>query len=141
MSALNYHSPSRPTRSNAKALYELLSDFNNFPKVLPADKISDFKLTPDGCTFNIQGIAALKVVFEKKTPFSEIVYHITGPAKTDLHLQVLFGLHEGKSTAEVHLAAHLNPFIKAMAEKPLRTLVNTIGEKLSELDVNDHEKN
>jgi hypothetical protein len=141
VSALNYHSPSRPTRSESKALYELLSDFKNFPKVLPADKISDFKLTDEGCSFNIQGIAALKVVFEKKMPHSEIIYHITGPAKTDLHLQVLFARHDGINTAEVHMAAHLNPFIKAMAEKPLRTLVNTIGEKLSELDANDYEKN
>jgi hypothetical protein len=141
LSALNYHNPPRPTRSSSIALFELLSDFKNFPKVLPSDKISDFKLFDEGCSFNIQGIASLKVVFEKKIPHSEIVYHITGPAKTDVHLQVLFATHDGKNTSEIHLAAHLNPFLKAMAEKPLKTLVNTISEKLSDLDVKDYEKN
>jgi hypothetical protein len=141
VSALTYHSPARPTRSESKALFNFLSDFRNFPKVLPADRISDFKVTDEGCSFNIQGIAALKVRFEKKTPHSEIVYHITGPAKTDLRLQVLLATNGSAHSAELHMAAHLNPFLKAMAEKPLKSLVNTIAEKLSDLDMKDYEKN
>ncbi len=117
-----------------QSLYSFLIDFKNFPQVLPAEKISDFKLTEDGCSFNIQGIAALKVALEKKILNREVVYHITGPARSELRLQVLFSGDESlPGNSEVIMAAHLNPFLKAMAEKPLRTLANTIAEKLADL--------
>ena len=40
-------------------------------------------------------------------------------------------------TCKVELSGDLNPIIKAMAEKPLTQLVNTMSLKLSELKISE----
>lgn len=141
MSVLHFHSPPRANHSSSRALFELLSDFRNFPQILPMERISEFKAEQGTCTFNIQGIAALHVNIESASPFKEIMYRITGPAKSELKLLMKLTGDEGKGTNELELAAHLNPFLKVMAEKPLKTLVATIAEKVAELNINDPHEN
>lgn len=136
MSSLNLNSTPRKTKSDISALYDFLTDFRNFEKVLPADRIADFRAGENECSFVIQGIAALKVNLEEKVPAKEIRYHIAGPANAVIKLVVVFDGEPGNpGTCDLQMAAHLNPFLKAMAEKPLRTLVNTIAQKISELEL------
>ena len=136
MASLNLDSAPRKTHSTIESLYNFLTDFRNFPAVLPAEKIADFQADEQSCSFVIQGIAALKVQLENKVPNSEILYNITGPANSMIKLTVLLtGEPDQPGTSDVQMAAHLNPFLKAMAEKPLRTLVNTIALKISELEI------
>lgn len=136
MASLNIDSAPRNTKSSVDALYNFLTDFRNFSEVLPADRIADFRATENECSFVVQGIAALKVALEDKEPHGRINYNITGPAGSVIKLVLLFSGNAGQSgTCEVQMAAHLNPFLKAMAEKPLRTLVNTIAQKVSEIEI------
>lgn len=141
MSALHFNSAPRENHSANRELFEFLTDFRNFSLILPADRVSDFKLTDEGCVFNIQGVAALKAKIESQSPHSEIIYLITGPARTELHLRVHFIKADNKEKSEVELAAHLNPVLKMMAEKPLKSLVNTIGEKLAALNLQSIHEN
>lgn len=137
MSSLNLDSSPRKTKSDISSLYGFLTDFRNFEKVLPADRIADFRAGENDCSFVVQGIAALKVSLESKLPDREIRYQIAGPANSVIKLAVLFTGEAGKpGNCDVQMAAHLNPFIKAMAEKPLRSLVNTIAQKISEIELN-----
>lgn len=137
MSSLNIDSAPRKTHSPIRSLFEFLTDFRNFQSVLPADRVADFKATEQSCSFTVPGVAALKVQLEKKEPHSLILYHITGPANSVLKLSVVFaGDAAAPGTCDVQMAAHINPFLKAVAEKPLRNLVNTIAQKISELEIN-----
>lgn len=109
-----------------------MSDFNHFKHLLPEDKITNFECTSEQCSFGIKGLMPLTIKIKEKTPPSIITFETTGLAK------FVFTLHihlNDTQQAYVQLEGDMNPFIKAMAEKPLLELVNTMALKLSNLEL------
>ncbi|MCE3229432.1 MAG: hypothetical protein K0S32_3983 [Bacteroidetes bacterium] len=137
MAAFTITSDINPTKSPIKNLYEFLGDFKNFDSILPHDKIEDFKFNENECSFNIKGITPMTIKMAEKSPHESILFTSEGLAKFNFNLKVHFiGDASSAGECKVELMGDLNPFIKTMAEKPLTTLVNTMSEKLSELQVN-----
>lgn len=70
----------------------------------------------------------------EKVPYQYILFSSEGLAKFNFNLKAVFS-GEADTTGEctVELRGDLNPFIKAMAEKPLESLVNTMSLRLSQL--------
>jgi len=130
------HSNTHNTLSELKLLYDFLSDFKNFEAILPQDKVQDFTFNGDQCSFTIKGITPMTVKLKEKNPHTFILFSTEGLAKFNFSLKVNFIGYENKTgQCEVELTGDLNPFIKAMAEKPLKTLVDTMSEKLSLLNL------
>ena len=127
-------SGTQTTKATIKELYEFLIDFKNFASILPEDKVANFQYTADSCSFNIRGITALTIKQISKTPYSSIKFQSEGLAKFNFILEAKF-IGEAEKTGEcvIELFADMNPFIKVMAEKPLKGLVDTMALRLSEL--------
>lgn len=128
--------PSSTQKANStnKALYEYLVDFANFKDILPEDRTENFSHDQESCSFNIKGIAPLKIVFLEKEPFSRIKYTTQGLKRFDFFLEVTFrGEQDEVGECKVEMTGDMNPFILKMAEAPLQNLVNTMNQKLSEL--------
>jgi len=115
-------------RSSTDSVFDFMGDFNNFKHLLPDDKINNFECTSEQCSFGIKGLMPLTIKIKERLPSSRITFETTGIAKFvfTLHIHLL----ENQKT-NVELEGDINPFIKAMAEKPLRELVNTMATKLS----------
>jgi len=126
-------STTHAAQSAAPELFHFIGDFNNFKHLLPEDKIENFTCTADSCSFNIRGITPLNIRIKEKVPFNRVSFQTEGLAKFSftLHAHLNEGAH-GKASCMVELEGDLNPFIKAMAEKPLTQLVNTMAEKLAQ---------
>jgi hypothetical protein len=125
------------TKATIKELYDFLIDFKNFRSILPEDKVENFEYTADSCSFNIRGITALTIKQISKTPHSSIKFQSEGLAKFNFVLEAkLIGEAERPGQCCIELLADMNPFIKVMAEKPLTGLVNTMAQKLSQLEIN-----
>lgn len=140
MAAFTIVSESNKTKSSLKNLFEFLSDFKNFASILPEDKVENFQFSGDQCSFNIKGITPMTIKLVEKNPYQFILFSSEGLAKFNFSLKVSFtGNAEQPGECKVDLMGDLNPFIKAMAEKPLGTLVNTMSLKLSQLNLNSHE--
>jgi hypothetical protein len=137
LAEFSVESETKDTVSSIRDLFGFLSDFKNFPSILPADKVEDFKYSGDECSFNIKGITAMTVKMTEKKPYEHIYFSSEGLAKFNFKLHVFFiGNDPGsKGSCRVELIADLNPFIKMMAEKPLAQLVDTMVQKLAELKV------
>ncbi|MBL7912178.1 MAG: hypothetical protein JNJ41_14050 [Bacteroidia bacterium] len=137
MSAFTIISETNSTQSTLKSLFDFLSDFKNFGSILPEDKVEDFKFTDTECSFNIKGITpmTIKKVEVKENEF--ILFSSQGLAKFNFSLKVFF-IGEPLQTGQckIELMGDLNPFIKAMAEKPLTALTNSMSLKLSQLKLN-----
>jgi hypothetical protein len=130
------HSESHATASGIKSLYDFLSDFKNFASVLPEDKVDNFQYTEEQCSFNIKGITPMTIKVAEKKPYEFILFSSDGLAKFNFSLHVQFsGDAEKPGTCKIDLMGDLNPFIKAMAEKPLTALVNSMSLKLSQLQL------
>ena len=129
-------SETKPTKSAIKELYDFLSDFKNFASILPEDKVENFQYSGDSCSFTIRGITALTIKLISKTPHTSIKFQSEGLAKFNFILEAKFiGEAEKTGECQIELFADMNPFIKVMAEKPLKGLVDTMVTRLSELQL------
>ncbi|MDO8998930.1 MAG: hypothetical protein Q7W45_04120 [Bacteroidota bacterium] len=137
MGAFTILSDTNSTQSTLKSLFEFLSDFKNFQSILPEDKVENFKFTEEECSFNIKGITPMTIKKVDAKPFEFILFSSEGLAKFNFSLKVIFiGEPNQKGECKIELMGDLNPFIKAMAEKSLIGLTNTMSLKLSQLNLN-----
>ena len=121
-------SETHSVQSTTDSLFDFMGDFNNFKHLLPEDKITNFECTSEQCSFGIRGLMPLTIKIKERLPSSRITFETTGVAKFVFTLHIHF-LENQKTNVE--LEGDMNPFIKAMAEKPLRELVNTMASKLA----------
>lgn len=136
MAAFTIPAPQRPTRSPVGKLFGFISDFRNFASILPEDKVQDFSHSANECTFTIRGITKMTVKLAEKHPFHTIVFTSEGLGRFNFLLRVNFTGDAGSTgECQVTMEGDLNPFILKMAEKPLEALVNTMCEKLSQLEL------
>jgi hypothetical protein len=126
------------TVSNLEALYNFLIDFKNFESILPTDKIEDFKVLDTSCSFVIKGITPITIKIKEQNKYDYILFSSEGLAKFDFDLHVFFigQPTSNVGTCRIEMVGNLNPFIKAMAEKPLLALINSMSLKLSQLKIN-----
>jgi carbon monoxide dehydrogenase subunit G len=120
------------TQSTSQSLFDFMGDFNNFKHLLPEDKIQNFECTSEQCSFGIKGLMPLTIKIKERVPTSRITFETTGIAKFvfTLHIHLL-----NEQRTNVELEGDMNPFIKAMAEKPLSDLVNTMATRLAALNI------
>lgn len=136
MAAFTINSETNNTLSSLKSLFDFLSDFKNFQSILPEDKVENFQFASDECSFNIKGITPMKIKKVDATPHEFILFSSEGLAKFNFSLKVFFiGEASQKGQCKVELTGDLNPFIKAMAEKSLAALTNTMSLKLAQLNL------
>lgn len=132
MSYFSLLSETHSTKSATDELFDFMGDFNNFKHLLPDDKIENFECTNNQCSFGIKGLMPLTIKIKDKKPKSQITFETSGLTKFvfTLHIHLL-----PNQTTNVQLEGDMNPFIKAMAEKPLSNLINTMATKLAALEL------
>lgn len=136
MAAFSITSNTNPTVSNTESLFNFLSDFKNFASILPEDRVENFQFSSEQCSFSIKGITPMTISLIEKTPYTALLFSSEALGKYKFTLKVDFTGNAGETGhCRVNLSGDLNPFIKAMAEKPLTGLVNTMSLKLSQLSI------
>ncbi len=121
--------------ANRKKVFEFLSDFNNFERLMP-EQIVNWKSTSEGCSFTVKGMADLSLKFDEKTPYSQIVLIPEGKSPFKFSLIARLeedALNEQKTKVGVDVDADLNPMLAMMAKKPLANLVDVMGENLNKV--------
>ena len=120
---------------SALTIYNSLSDFNNFKKLMP-EQVSNWSSTKDECSFTINGMAPLGMKIVERKPYSEIriVSHGKIPLIFDLKV-LLTEIGENKTMAQLIFESKLNPMMKMMLEKPLSNFFNMLAGKLKDIKV------
>lgn len=120
------------TQSNS-FVYDFLSDFNNFEKLMPS-QISQWQSDSESCSFNIQNMATLAMRFQLREPHHHIKINSEGKSPFPFDLQC-FIQDDGAESCKVKLQfnAQMNPMIKMMAARPLENFVNLLAVKLKEV--------
>lgn len=138
MSYFSLQSQTHSTTSRTNDLFDYMSDFNHFKHLLPTDKIENFECSANQCSFGIKGLTTLTIKIKEASrasatnPNSKITFETLGLAKFVFTLHIHFSENQ---TTHVQMEGDLNPFIKAMAEKPLLELINTMALKLSQIEI------
>ncbi len=116
----------------AKEIFDFLSDFNNFQKLMP-EQVVEWKSTADECSFTIKGMATLGMKIVEKTPNSLIKVVKNGSAPFDFSMSCMIDDLQQQCAVQLAFDADLNPMMKMMASKPLTNFLNILVNKLKEL--------
>ena len=115
-----------------KDVFDFLSDFNNFQKLMP-EQIINWQSTPDSCSFTIKGMADLKLKIVEKNPVSQIVISSESSKPFDFNLTWLIErINDNKTNAQLIFEGKINPMMSLMVKSPLQNFVNILVQKLKE---------
>lgn len=118
--------------ASSSDVFTFMSDFTNFGKLMP-EQIKNWKADADSCSFTIEGMADLNMRIAQRNLDKNIQIVADGKNPIDYTLDVFFfPIDESSSRAEISFNADLNPFIKAVASKPLQNFVDMLARKLQQ---------
>lgn len=117
-----------------ESVFEMLSDMNNLEKVkdrLPQDKIKQLDFTSDTLTVEVPPVGPITLQIVEKEPCKCIKFGTTtSPLPFNLWIQLLpTGANNCKM--KVTVGIEINPFMKAMVQKPLQEGVEKMADMLA----------
>lgn len=116
--------------SSSKEVFIFLTDMNNFQKLLPDDKIENWKSTNEECSFRIKGMTDIGMKRTTSTPNSLINIVSHGKVPFPFTLNIHLSEENNTTTAYLVFDGEVNPFMVLMVEKPLTNFFNMLAEKL-----------
>lgn len=116
------------------AVYEKLSDLNNLEKVkdrLPGDKVKNLSFDSDSLTVEVAPVGKITLQIVEKEPCKCIKFGTTtSPLPFNLWIQIL-PVTETECKMKLTIGIEINPFMKAMVQKPLQEGVEKMADVLA----------
>lgn len=121
-----------------EVIFKFLADFNNYEKLIPADRIKNWESTADKCSFTVDGIgyAGLEII-EKE---AHKLIKIRSDEKTMLQFTMwiqLKQLAEPDTRIKITLDVSINAMMLPMVKKPLQEFIDTLVEQLEKIPFKD----
>ncbi len=111
-------------------IYQFLSNFNNFGKLMP-EQIINWQSTETNCSFTIKGMTDLSMQIKERIPNHTILISSFGKVPFDFELKCFFeDIGNQQTKSQLIFLADLNPMLSMMASKPLQNFVNMLNTKL-----------
>lgn len=110
-------------------VFLFLSDLNNYKELLPEDKISDWESAEDYCSFKIKG--ATTIGFKKTSVVENEKIHLisTDNSPVEFTLDINLNPESAKTSGDLTFESNVNPFVRMMIEKPLKSLFEHMIDK------------
>lgn len=136
MSKTRFESSIKQIPYRQQAVYDMLSNMENIGKIqdmIPQDKVKDMAFDRDSLSVTVDPVGAVRLrVCNREEPKCIKFETEQSPVPFYAWIQIL-PVTDTTSKMKVTAEADLNPFIKMMAEKPLRESVEKIAEGLSQI--------
>ncbi|MDD3038542.1 SRPBCC family protein [Bacteroides sp.] len=120
-----------------ECVYEKLSDLSNLEKIkdrLPQDKVKDVSFDTDTLSFSVAPVGQLTLKIVEREPCSCIKLETTNsPLPFNLWIQ-LVSASEEECKMKITIGMEINPFMKAMVQKPLQEGLEKMVDMLSLID-------
>lgn len=130
----NFESSVKVIPYSQERVYNKLSDLSNLEAVkdrLPADKIQDLSFDSDTLSFSVSPVGQLTLQIVERQPYSCIKLATTNsPLPFNMWIQ-LVATAEEECKVKVTIGLDLNPFMKAMVQKPLQEGLEKMVEMLA----------
>ncbi len=116
------------------AVYEKLSDLNNLEKVkdrLPEDKVKNLTFDADSMSVEVSPVGKITLKVVEKEPCKCIKFaSADSPLSFNLWIQIL-PVSDAESKMKLTIGMDLNPFMKAMVQKPLQEGLEKMADMLA----------
>lgn len=121
-------------QASQEAVYQKLSDLNNLEKVkerLPEDKVKNLSFDADSMTVEVNPVGKITLRIVEKEPFKCIKFETSAsPLPFNLWIQLL-PVTATECKMKLTIGMDINPFMKAMVQKPLQEGLEKMAEMLS----------
>lgn len=121
-------------QASQEAVYQKLSDLNNLEKVkgrLPEDKIKNLTFDADSMTMEVTPVGKITLQIVEKEPCKCIKFETAAsPLPFNLWIQIL-PVTAGECKMKLTIGMDINPFMKAMVQKPLQEGLEKMADMLS----------
>ncbi len=118
-----------------KEIYGFLSDFNHFEHLLPEGQVNGWKTDGESCRFEAPGVGEVGLKIIEKIPHEFIEIVGDNSAKIPFNLQInISDPGRGQSQVKLTIRAKLSPFIRVVAEKPLRQFLDILINHIESFD-------
>lgn len=119
--------------NSASAVFNYLSDFNNFQKLMPP-QVTNWTSTTDECSFTINGMATIGMKIIEKTPSTQITISSNGKVPFEFKLFVFLTEKDANNCiGQLVFESDLNPMMKMMVVKPLGNFFNMLAQKMKDI--------
>lgn len=119
---------------NQERVYEKLSDLNNLESIkdrLPQDKIKNLSFDSDSLSINVSPVGDLTLkIIERESPKCIKLEAVKSPLPFNMWIQLVSASDE-ECKLKITIGVEVNPFMKAMVQKPLQEGVEKMANMLS----------
>ncbi len=116
----------------AKEIFDFLSDFRNFEKLMP-EEITNWRADESSCSFTIKNMADLNMAFGERQANEKITMISRGKNPFVYDLNVFMDENGEGTQTQIVFNADLNPMLSMMVSNPLKNFINILNEKLKEV--------
>ncbi len=117
-------------------VYGKLSDLSNLEKIkdnLPQEQVKDISFDTDTLSFSVAPVGQLTLKIIEREPYKCIKFETTNsPLPFNLWMQ-LVSTGEEECKIRLTIGLDINPFMKAMVQKPLQEGLEKMAEMLSRI--------
>jgi carbon monoxide dehydrogenase subunit G len=114
-----------------RELFEFFSVMENFGKLMP-DDVQLFEAREDGFKFALKGMPEVKLKKESEEPNKRIELGSAGSVPFKL-IGEINAVGENESDVQLFFTGNFNPMLKMMVERPLKSFIGKLEEKLATL--------
>lgn len=118
-------------------VYEKLSDLSHLEALkdrLPQDKVRDMSFDADTLSFSVDPVGQITLKIIEREPYKCIKFETTNsPLPFNMWIQ-LVPVTEAECKIKVTIGLEINPFMKAMVQKPLQEGLEKMVEMLSSIE-------
>ncbi|MGH6686144.1 SRPBCC family protein [Bacteroides hominis] len=115
-------------------VYDKLADLSNLESIkdrLPQDKVKDMSFDTDTLSFNVDPVGQLTLKIIEREPCKCIKFEtINSPLPFNMWIQIVSSADE-ECKLKITIGLDINPFIKAMVQKPLQEGLEKMADMLS----------
>mgnify|MGYP001050815377 CR=1 FL=1 len=110
---------------------QFLAEPSNLYEILPQDRIENWNVNGDQCSFKIKGLADIALKLESATN-TEVIYASTSEKPFSFKLIVMLDEATSGSSISAKFDADVNSFMGMMLKTPLTNFLNSLGKALNQ---------
>lgn len=137
----NFESSVKVIPYSQERVYAKLSDLSNLESVkdrLPEDKVQDLSFDSDTLSFNVSPVGQITLQIVERDPCKCIKLATTNsPLPFNMWIQLVETAEE-ECKIKLTIGMDINPFMKAMVQKPLQDGLEKMVEMLSMININKY---
>ncbi|HOU02231.1 MAG TPA: hypothetical protein PK719_08455 [Bacteroidales bacterium] len=131
MSISTYESRQGKVDFGAADIYNFVTDIRNFERFIPPDTFTDIKIDRDTCSFRVGMLGEVTIRLKEKFYPDKVIFSGYARQVNDFSLILnIISQEADKSEVKVDLSADMNPFLKMVADEPVRYFLAKLIEEM-----------